>query len=259
MSRKQQMAAIRAAAASLLIVLASIVEATEGPASPESASSPLAVEAALKSLQKEPVPGKAAEMCGELVTRLANGMHVTDTSIEVCFALLRQTSEEATGENAFANLMAFIDQVYPSLGDRPFLRASMGAVRAEVYTIRGSLDDALAARRQVEAGLLERKLLIDTARNRNLVELGDAYYALGRKAEAETAYLEVLSYPWYNFPNRSEATTSLRDLYIRAGYGLINARRENVAALKEIFFTPAVEEELGPVLQQAISEAEKGY
>jgi hypothetical protein len=49
---------------------------------------------------------------------------------------------------------------------------------------------------------------------------------------------------------------SLRDQYVAAGRGLIQARRGNLNALKEIVFVPATYEVLGPVLDEAVKEAQ---
>ena len=79
----------------------------------------------------------------------------------------------------------------------------------------------------------------------------------GKRSAAEPLLLEVMSYPFYNVSHPQESATRLRDFYLEAARNLIEARRGNLAALKDIHLFPMAEEEIGPILKEAITQAEK--
>jgi hypothetical protein len=88
------------------------------------------------------------------------------------------------------------------------------------------------------------------------VNLGESLLSVDRKKEAEVHFQQALSYPWYTILGHPAEMQNLRDQYVAAGRGLIQARRGNLKALKEIVFVPATYDVLGPVLDQAAKEAQ---
>lgn len=96
---------------------------------------------------------------------------------------------------------------------------------------------------------------VDTQRLDSLVQEASVLYIQGKRQEAEDLYLEALSYDWYKVTD-PEALQVLRSLYVRAGHGLIDCRRGNLKALKDIYFVPVTNPDLQPALQQAIKRAE---
>lgn len=88
------------------------------------------------------------------------------------------------------------------------------------------------------------------------MNLGESLLSVDRKKEAEVHFQQALSYPWYTILGHPAEMQNLRDQYVAAGRGLIQARRGNLKALKEIVFVPATYDVLGPVLDQAAKEAQ---
>jgi len=201
------------------------------------------------------------DFCHFVIDRLKAERYTTPKSILSCVeAWISHESISAKTDSAskrFEDSFKFLNSVKGTLPDQIYLTAKLERRRANLFEMNGDLENAV---RSYKTGLLffePFRLEVDQERLRFLLKLGDDLISVKQHKQAEDAYLQVLSYPWYtvsSYPNEMQA---LRDLYVRAGYGLIGARRGNLAALKQIVFVPATLKELGPVLEQAIREAER--
>jgi len=78
-------------------------------------------------------------------------------------------------------------------------------------------------------------LEVDLLRLSTLVEAGESLLSLRRKSEAEAYFQEALRYSWYTVGGHPTEMQALRDQYISAGRGLIETRRGNLEALRQIF------------------------
>jgi hypothetical protein len=125
-----------------------------------------------------------------------------------------------------------------------------------MYVHSASFRDAADSFQAALVAIEPLHLEVDLLRLTTLVNLGEALLSEGRKKEAEDQFLQALSYPWYAVVGHPEEMQKLRDQYVAAGRGLIDARRGDLKALNEIVFVPATYEVLGPVLEEAIKEAQ---
>jgi len=191
----------------------------------------------------------AAGPCQGIVDDLKSGRYVKDQAILRCV-------EAFFNSGGSASAVRFIRDLQPLLSDRPKLRAQMLAREGSFWIGSGNFNEA-AASFQSSLEILEPvHLEVDLLRLTTLVEAGESLLSLRRKSEAEAYFLEALSYPWYIVVGHPAEMQALRDQYISAGRGLIETRRGNLEALRQIFFVPATSQVLGPVLQKAIEEAE---
>lgn len=163
----------------------------------------------------------------------------------------------AAGAPRFPNARRLADTLLKELYSRPVLAARI--LQQKGYMARTEDDRLGAAREYGKAVQLLTRVDydVDAQRIESMTEMADAYFLAEERKLAETLYLDVLSFPWYQVTD-AEAQQFFRNLYIRAGRGLIDTRRGNLAALKQIFFVPAAQEELGPYLAMAIRQVQAG-
>jgi tetratricopeptide (TPR) repeat protein len=220
---------------------------------------------ALSSRTKAESSKTKPDFCAIVLERLQQGKFVTDQTILTCvtaWSYYEQVEEAdrvkaGVAEYSFDKTLAYLGQVEPFLYGRRPLQAQLLLKKAYCFTTAHQPDKAISAYKEAAALLDPLHLQMDQLRIGCLTELADSLFAAGKKMEAEKLYLEVLSYPWFNVVDNPEALQNLRGLYVRAGRGLIECRRKNYAALKEIYFVPATREELAPFLDRAIAEAGK--
>lgn len=201
-----------------------------------------------------------------VMEQLQSGHYVTDAAI---IALINTWSayeapslehQKVPAAKQFANTIQLINAVQPYTYGRPLLSAQLHQIMAELLRDTG---DNKAASQEYQNSLdllTPLHLSVDQSRMTSLVENGETLYDSGLPRQAETVFLEALSYDWYKVED-SETQQNLKSLYIRAGRGLIDCRRHNLAALKEIYFVPATNDVLQPYLDKAIkdeTERDKG-
>lgn len=155
----------------------------------------------------------------------------------------------------FKRTISFINELIPLVSDRSSLKAKLQVKKADLYHINGHYFEAAEAYREAVNLLKPLHIDIDKMRVENMVKLAGILLASGKKSEAESIFLDVLSYPWYLITD-PEPQQFLRDYYIQAGIGLIDCRRGDLEALKNTFFVPAANAKLEPILEKAIQEAE---
>ena len=194
-----------------------------------------------------------------LLARLQDEKPAWDgTVLEVVHAWRRY--ESATGGQPeplpFPQTRRLLDALLPYAAHQPMLHARLAAINGDILHELGELQPAAAAYAEAVDDLHSLHLDVDTQRISAMVTLGQILLARGNRRDAEKLFLDVLSYPWY-LVMEAEPQALLRHDYLRAGFGLIECRRGNLAALQEIFFVPATQDELLPALKLAMDEARR--
>ena len=194
-----------------------------------------------------------------LLARLQEDKPAYDgTVLEVVYAWRRY--EAATGgrpePSPFPRTRRLLAALLQYAGHQPMLHARLAAISGDILHEIGELHSAAASYGEAVDDLHSLHLEVDTNRMSAMVNLGRILLTLGNRRDAEKLFLDVLSYPWY-LVMEAEPQALLRHDYLRAGFGLIECRRGNLAALQEIFFVPATQGELLPALKLAMDEARR--
>jgi len=192
-----------------------------------------------------------------LLERLRADMYTYDgTILETVYAWrnYESTYDWREAEIPYPQTRRLIDLLLPYTKRRLMLNATLLSINGEIFHEFGKIDSAVEAYMDAVDNLHEMHLDVDSKRIYSMMTLGHLLLLQGNKPSAETLFLDVLSYPWY-LVREAELQSLLREYYIKAGQGLIQCRRGNLAALEEIFFVPATHSELSPLLHKAIEEA----
>lgn len=199
-----------------------------------------------------------------LKKRLESGKYVSENAVKTVVDASEDYETTDSGEpkkqidsSFFAHTKRLIDDLLILASDRNDLKAQLHLRKARLFISYDDNDNAAKEYNKALYLLNALHISVDQQRLESIVELADAFYATGKNIKAEPLYLEALSYPWWNIEGNEPALQAMRELYIRAGKNLINIRSSNLEALKDIFFVPATQDELGPYLQSKIEEAEK--
>ncbi len=199
--------------------------------------------------------------CGEVILRLRKGLSVTDQTVMTCLgawnffeSVALQSSETGQDIKDYKETLRFIYEIETLINSQQLLKAELLIRKASIYNNMGASGKAIDFYQKSSDVLGGLHITVDKRLMDNLVALGDLLYSIGNINEAEERYLKVLSYPWYLVEDDPESLDTLRNFYIRAGYGIINCRRGDPMALENTFFVPATLEELGPVLEKAKSD-----
>lgn len=142
-------------------------------------------------------------------------------------------------------------------GATPWLKAQLNSIQAAISEGQENRPFAAQLRGEVVDSLTELKNEVDLLWIQNQVQAGYNHLYLDQEAEAEPYFLDVLSFP-FTLVEDVDYFRSFRELYIEAGKGLIDCRKNDLAALNDIFFIPAMDEELQPHLKKAKELAAKG-
>lgn len=198
-----------------------------------------------------------------LLERLNSDLNTWDNSITAVVYAWRQFEAKQIQESGSAKdlqaakgsaTMDLIDQLLPVITGRSLLQARLQSVKANLLLEYNGLEEAEKAFFAAVENLTGLQLEVDLNRIYNMTIRGQVLLRLDQKQEAEKLFLDVLSYPWY-LVRETDVQISLREYYITAAIGLIECRRGDLPALKNIFFVPATEYELKPILDEAIREA----
>jgi hypothetical protein len=158
----------------------------------------------------------------------------------------------------FLHTIKCIDQILPFLEDRKDLQAYLYAEKGYLLSMgsKSNKPEALIAfQKSVEISipLTQTSELRRFARS---VRLANLLVASGSKDKAEDLFLQVLGFPWYQVDDPS-IVIQLKQVYISAGYGIIELRRGNLKKLKSLYFVPSTHYALQPLLDEAIKEAQQ--
>jgi len=215
------------------------------------------IKQALKSSPNDP-----SNTCRDVIERLKAERLVTDGTVMACVEASINADDKralsnraASAANHYASANQFITAVSALLVDRDLLRARLLARQGSLAVATADFSKASQAFEAAIKTVQPVRLDADFQWMTSLVSLGQSLLSQKRNKEAESYFLEALSYQWYTIVGFPSQMRMLRDQYIQAGRGLIACRRGNLKALQEIVFVPATEQELGPVLEKAIEEA----
>lgn len=158
----------------------------------------------------------------------------------------------------FLNVIRCIDQFLPFLEDRKDLQAYLYAEKGYLLSM-GAKNNKPAALIAFQKSVEISIPLTQTSELRRFarsVRLANLLVAAGSKDKAEDLFLQVLGFPWYQVKDPS-VVSQLKDVYISAGYGIIELRRGNLKKLKSLYFVPSTLDALQPLLDEAIKEAQQ--
>ena len=220
----------------LLSCQAAIVfaQSSTGPKHTDDRSKPLGMERAL---------------CLGISNRIKAGANVESKDVRYCVEVFLNSGDSSAA-------VSFVRELQPLLSDRPELTAQLLTREGSIYVGLGRFQDAADSFKASLAAIEPLHLEVDLLRLTILVNMGESLLSIDRKTEAEGYFQQALSYPWYIILGHPAEMQRLRDQYIAAGRGLIQARRGDLKALREIVFVPAAYEVLGPVLDDAVKEAQ---
>lgn len=203
-----------------------------------------------------------------LLLRLKKGTYVSDDAVlDVLQTWLGYEMNQAgefrathkpgiAGEN-FKGTLRVSNLLIETLYKRPALVVKIYQFNADLLLLD---NDSQGAMQEYSEAVQQSRLLsisFDKIWVKSLLLNAEVTLSTGDKAKAEKMYAEVLSYNWLALYNYPEALQYFRDIYIRAGKGIIQTRRNDLASLKGTFFYPSVMGELGRYKEGAIKEAEK--
>jgi hypothetical protein len=191
----------------------------------------------------------------EAVThRLALGQSTLDTTVLLAFGA--SATWDGQHGQAYRRTFGFAEQCISLSPGRAELWALLRKRMADLYASTDDLASAQQLRAAAHRDLLAAETYYLQRRIENQVEAGMEALRRRDKADAEQHFLSVMSFNW-TVVEDAQAFHHLRGLYVRAAYGLIQARAGDAAALRNIFFIPATIDELQPLLDQAIEAAER--
>lgn len=202
-------------------------------------------------------------LSGALLERLQKDLNTWDSSVTaVVYAWRQFEAKQVQGSGmekepslaTASKTMHLIDALLPLVNDRSLLQARLQSIKANLLLEYNALEEAEKVFFSAIDHLTGLQLDVDLNRMYNMTIRGQVLLRLGQKQEAERIFLDVLSYPWY-LVRETDVQISLREYYISSAIGLIECRRGDLPALKNIFFVPATEYELKPILDEAIREA----
>ena len=204
--------------------------------------------AALKA--RNQAPDKLEEM---VLARLkAEHWTYDDTILEAVYAWRGYEARPP-----YQQTQRLIDVLFQFTENRRMLHATLSSIKGEILRESGETEAAAQAFLDTVDDLHGLHLDVDAKRMYSMMTLGHLLLAQGNKKDAETVFLDVLSYP-FHLVTDEDLRSLLAEYYIKAGIGLIDCRRGNLAQLKEIYFVPATHDDLMPRLQRAIAEAQQG-
>lgn len=198
-----------------------------------------------------------------LLERLRNDLNTRDQSVSAVVYAWRQFEAKQSQESGTkkelqqaigSKTLQLIDALLPLVTGSSLLQARLQSIKGNLLLEYNGLEEAEKVFFTAVNQLSGLQLEVDVNRIYNMTIRGQVLLRLQRKQEAESIFLDVLSYPWY-LVRETDVQASMREYYITAAIGLIECRRGDLPALKNIFFVPATENELKPILDEAIREA----
>lgn len=206
---------------------------------------------------------KPGALSSALLTRLQEEKNTWDQTVTAVVYAWRQYEAKRSQESGVqkeveqaqgSETLHLIDQVLPLVESRLLLIARLQSIKANLLLEYNGLEESESLFASAIDNLTTLQLEVDVNRIFNMTIRGQVLLRLHQKEAAEKIFLDVLSYPWY-LVRKTDVQQSMREYYISSAIGLIECRRGDLPALKNIFFVPATEYELKPILDEAIREA----
>ena len=197
----------------------------------------------------------------ELRSRIANDRQVSDDAVlGVVSAWMLYESprvgnpgkKDSTGR-LFPHTYKLISDLIPLMQDRPMLLGNLHRQKAELLLIDDRSKEAVDELDKTIAICTKLSSSGELQRLEALSRLG-SLVALWDKKRAEAAFLEVLSFEYYQLP--SQDAQIAREYYIGSGRGLIACRQFDLNALRNTFFLEPTQDELYPIRDMAIRRLE---
>ena len=197
-----------------------------------------------------------------LLKRLRAGQYVTDeaelSAVRAWMGCesrrLVDSGQAGRPGSHFPQTMRVMDELDAFMYGRTFLKAAIDREKGELFKIDQDRENEAKEREVVAQLLTPLQDTIDEWRMEAVVCLAEDRYAMGDKPRAEAGFLNALSFDWGPWSD-AVALHAFIDLYVRAGRALIQCRRGNLAALRDIHFLGAASGELDPALKEAIDAA----
>ena len=197
-----------------------------------------------------------------LLKRLRAGQYTTDDAVQSAVHAwmgyegrrLVESGQSGRPGAYFPQTMRLMDELDGYMYGRTFLKAAIHREKGELFGINHDHENDAKEREMVVQLLTPLRDTIYERRIEAIVCLAEDRYAMGDKQRAEAGFLNALGFDWTQVSD-PVALHALKDLYVRAGLGLIQCRRGNLAALRDTYFLGAASRELGPALKAAIDEA----
>lgn len=192
--------------------------------------------------------------------RLQNERQTTDDSVMSVishyagYETSKPTLTDAPVDPLATGSKRLITDVLPLLYGRPELQGRLLQRRGELYHLSKDTNKALEDLRKAAQLLNQQGVDVDQHRVESQLEAADILLIQGKKKEADSLYMQALSYAWWNLQD-SEQIQIFRNFYVQAGEGLLQTRRGNLNALRELYFAPATWGQLKAPLDAAIAAA----
>lgn len=192
------------------------------------------------------------EIIDLLLERLENENYTYDDTI---IEIIRNYKNSKNNKSVLKKRLILIDKIIKQIPERYSLTAMLFLIKSQ---INENINDGFSKESKLNYNeavnmFQDLQLFVDRNRIYSMLKLGQHQFVLGTKKEAEKTFLDILSYTWYLIEDEI-IMQELKDYYIQAGIGLINCRKGNIEELNNIFFVPAVEKELIPILNNAKKE-----
>jgi tetratricopeptide (TPR) repeat protein len=204
---------------------------------------------------------KPTEIKQAVLARLQANRTITDDTVVsavnayVSYESARSATNASTRSADFREPLGFIDEIVPLIADRPVLLARLHQCAGYLLRTKGDIERAIAEYERAVILLKVAAIEVEKAKVESILEIAEMHYLRGEKEKAIAAYLQVLSFDWYKVED-PKARQDMMVMYLNAGAGLIECRRNNLKALEDTYFVPATLGVLGPLLERAKREAE---
>ena len=194
------------------------------------------------------------QIASSVFDRLQKGFFVKDELLTRL--VINSIDVERLKGKDYPESLRIIDATLSSLKYRPIVESRLYVIKGNLYSELQEKGKSLESYEKATSVMNAIHLDVDVERSSVLLQTANYAASIGEKAKANKLYLVVYSYPWYIA--KGEAQGVLQEYSAQAGIGLINLRRGDLKALKDIYYVPSMKSRIEPALQLAIREAEKG-
>lgn len=187
-----------------------------------------------------------------MTDRLGSGQALWHSTMESCVeASLRH---DAAHDPTYAATSALLESILAMTTGDSSAQGQMNHLLALTRSRQQRPQDALPLAQRAHNQLLAQEYDATLRRLQNELLNITLARATGDTALAETHCLNIMSYNWANVEDYPKLE-AMRECYIEAARQLIQLRHGKLKALQNIYFIPAVSEELQPLLDEAIQAA----
>jgi hypothetical protein len=204
------------------------------------------------------------QIADEVVAKLVKREYVSDEAVNALLVHSRNFESPGIGKNTpksvdgklFPVTSMLVKRLLPLVEDRKSLLATIYRQQGNIYLYNSDNLNASVEFSKAEEVLSVLSVEIGVLRVQNLVDLGNSLRRRGVILEADAAYVEALRYPYWIIRN-PQSYPKLQSLYLEAGRGLIEVRKNRLEALKSTRFVEGAQDELNPLLEVATKEAQE--